>query len=79
MSCLSDKRSQFMAKTFNFNSHLLLLHTTFMKFINKNDPHLTLPYMKMIPQQNGRAPLIGYKQTQPPCEKINLFLSILNF
>ena len=36
-----------MAKTFNFNSHLLLL--------------------------------TGYKQTQPPCEKINLFLSILNF
>ena len=68
-----------MAKTFNFNSHLLLLRTTFMKFINKNDPHLTLPYLKMIPQQNGRGPLTGYKQTQPPCEKINLFLSILNF
>ena len=37
-----------------------------MKFINKNDPHLTLPYLKMIPQQNGRAPLTGYKQTQSP-------------
>ena len=50
-----------------------------MIFINKNEPHLTLPYLKMIPHQNGRAPLTGYKQTKPPCEKINLFLSILNF
>lgn len=50
-----------MAKTFNFNSHLLLLRTTFMKFINKNDPHLTLPYLKMIPS----------KMAGPPSQVIN--------
>ena len=37
------------------------------------------PLSENDPPAKWPAPLTGYKRTQPPCEKINLFLSILNF
>ena len=52
-SCLWDRCLLFTAVTFNFNSCSSLFWATFRKFM-KIIPQVTLPYLKMSPQDHSR-------------------------